>query len=1091
MQLSFLSPLSAKGGSIKTKNIIAMKLLTLLLTIGFSVTTVTSFSQNLSLASNNIYLEQAFKEISKQTGYNFIYTTEQLSKSHPVNINVKKASLTRVLSICFKGQPLTYTIDNHYIIVKDKASELVNTTVINTENNFSGRVIDENGKAVAGATVIIKGSNTAVATNETGSFQFSNLKPGDVIVVTNVGFEPKEFKVRDERNVVIQIQSAVGKLDAAIIIAYGKTTRRLSTGNVTKISNEEIERQPVSNPLATLQGRVAGLFVNTQNGLPGGNINVLIRGKGSINAGTEPLYVVDGIPFNATPLNLAFSTLSDGIGGSTSPLNSINPGDIESIEVLKDADATAIYGSRAANGVILITTKKSAGGKTKFDINIYTGVSRIATLPKLLNLSQYRALRREGFMNSGVEPTADNAPDLVTWDSTKGTNWPKYVLGGTAANTNVQASLTGGNEFVNFLMSGNFRTEGTILPGDQNYRRGGFHIMLQHTSLNKKLSIEFSSTYTGDNNKLLASTIFSLLTLPPNTPVYDSNGNYNWVGIDNINPAAVLHQKSKSITSNLLSNLMVRYKLTEHLQLKTSFGYNKLQMDQVLTYPKNSINPDFGSSSYAYYGDNRHQTYIIEPQLEYSKAFKKASVNFLLGSSWQKSQQIGDFISGSNYSNDELLEYSGAAGNVYATNSFIAYKYASIFGRANYNYDNRYIVTASMRRDGSSRFGPAERFGNFGAVGVAWLFNKEKFFKQISLISFGKLRLSYGVTGNDLISDYQYLSTYGTTGANYQNLTSLAPLRIANDNFGWESNRKFESALELGLIKNKLLFTVVWYRNRSGNQLVDMPLPYTSGPFGHYQANLPALVENRGWEIEATSFAIKQEKVSLSFYGNLTLPKNKLLKYPGLESSGYANTYVIGKSLDILKAYDFLGINSKTGLPEYSDVNNDGVITAPEDYTIIGKTSPSYYGGIGSDFNYSNFQLNIFFQFSKQFARGQATIPGLRSNQFPGSLDRWQNSGDISQVPKATVTPTMEYFFLAQSDAVFYNASYLRLKNVSVSYNLKSKGLQKLHLTNCRLFTEGQNLITWRKKNNLYDPETALQGIGLLKSFVFGINFSF
>ena len=1062
----------------------------ILLTLFAAFLTIGSiYGQKINLSLNNVSLEKSFKEIRKQTGFSFVYTRQQINKAHTVSINVKDASLSQVLDICFNNQPLTFNIDNKYIIVKDRVQE--NLSPKASYIDITGKVTNTQNEPVVGATITVKQTNVATSSDEDGKFTLTDLKKNDALVITSIGYMQSDVTLNGSTNLIIKLQTNITRLDETVIVAYGKTTRRLNTGNVSTISGEVINQQPVSNPLTAIQGRAPGVFVNTENGLPGGNIQVQIRGKGSINAGTEPLYIIDGIPFISTPLNSTFSTLSDGIGGSTSPFNSINPADIESIEILKDADATAIYGSRAANGVILITTKKGTGGKTKFDFNLYSGFSRLADFPKLLILSEYLKIRKEGFNNDGLTPTVDNAPDLLVWDTTKATDWPKYILGGTAVNTNAQASVSGGSQFTNFLLSGSLRKENTILPGDSKYQRAGIHFALEHTSTNRKFSIKFSSSYSVDKNNLISSNIFSIYTLPPNLPIYDNGGNYNWVGVDGVNPKAILLQKSKSITNNLLSNMILQYEILPNFFVKSSFGYTRIEMDQVLTYPQSSLDPDYGLTSYSYFGNNSNTTFIVEPQLEYSKKIKQSKFKILLGTSWQSSIRNGNFISASDFNNDALLEYVGAAGNITASNIYKEYKYSSIFTRLNYDLKEKYILNVSMRRDGSSRFGPGKQFGNFGAVGGAWLFSKENIFRSLDFLSYGKIRASYGITGNDLINDYQYLSTYGTSGNSYQGVVGLTSLRIANSNFGWENNKKFEAAIELGIIKDKIVITTAWYMNKSGNQLIDYPLPYTSGPFGHYLANLPALIKNTGWEFELNSVLINHNKILWSISGNLSVTKNKLLKYPELESSSFASSYVIGEDLSIKRALHFTGINVQNGLPEYMDVNGDGVISAPEDYKTVGKTSPYYYGGFGSEFKFSRFQLNIFFQYSKQYAQGIATFPGLQYNLFDMSLARWQKPGDITTIGRSTTTPGSEYFNLPQSDAAFYNASYTRLKNLRLSFSISRKSLEKLKLSNCMFYIEGQNLITWRKDNGLFDPETSLLGIPPLKSFVGGFEITF
>lgn len=1039
--------------------------------------------QLITFSVKNERLEKVFLLIEQQSDYHFIYTTEQVEKAKPVTLSVSNEQLSAVLNKCFAGQPLLYNINEKNITVKEKK-------IVAAERPLRGKVLNEKGEPAAGVTIQVKGTNKLTAADINGDFYLADISSDDILIISGVEIETLQISVSGRDFISVTAHLKISTLDETVVIGYGKTTKRISTGNISKISAEEIARQPVPNPLSALQGRAAGVFVTTQNGMPGGNITVQIRGKGSINAGTDPLYVVDGVPFISTPLNLSLNVLSTGIAGSTSPLNSINPSDIESIEILKDADATAIYGSRAANGVVLITTRKGKAGKSKFDINIYHGINRLSNLPEMLNPEQYLAIRREAFQNDGITPTEFNAPDLMVWDTAKSTDWVKYILGRTASVLNVQGGISGGNELTNFLITGNYRTESTILPGDQRYTRAGAHVMLQHRTADKKFSIELSSNYSSDNAKLLPSSVFGILNLPPNLPLYDSLGKYNWTGVEDVHPAAVLKQRSKSQTEYFLNNLVLRYEILPYLYVRTSLGYSKIQLDQVMTYPLISLNPNYGSLSYAYYGNNKHRSYIIEPQLDFSKKLNGSNIQMLVGGTWQNSIREGSLTTGSNYNNDELIEYASSAGTVSVTNIYTQYKYASLFGRFHYDYKEKYILNASIRRDGSSRFGPGNQIGIFGAVGMAWVFSREKFLNKSSFLSYGKIRGSYGITGNDQITDYQYLSTY-RTGSVYQDITGLNPSRVANADFGWESNKKLEIGLETGFIKDRILLTISWYRNRSGNQLIDYPLPLISGPFGSYQANLPALVENKGWEFELNVAAIKKEKLQLNVFGNISIPKNKLLKYPGLESSSFANKYVIGEDLSIKKAFHLISINSQTGLPEYEDVNTDGVISAPADYTIVGTTAPLHFGGFGSNFHYGQFEASIFFQFSKQFAQGTSTIPGIMYNQFAHVADRWNKPGDISAIPKATTIPTSVYSKLASSDAAFYNAAYTRLKNVSLAYSLPLSVSRKLKLRSCRFYVEGQNLITWSKQANLYDPETGISGIAPLKSIVWGIHLTF
>lgn len=1067
--------------------LLPMKLIILFITVFVLQAKSGSYAQTVNLALTNVSLETVFKEIKQQTGYRFIYTREELRMGHAVSVHVRGAELKDVLDLCFENQPLYYVLDAPYVIIRVK-------TVLSKESaepasaiDVNGVVVNERGEILAGITVQIKGSRITSFTDEQGRFSFKNIAVNDVLQFSSVTTDYFEQQVSGGTMRIV-LQTKIGKLDEVHVIAYGSTTQRLNTGNVSRIEQKEIDRQPVTNPLAAMQGRVAGLFVTTQNGLPGGNITVQIRGRGSINSGTEPLYVIDGVPFQSVPMNNSFGTLTTGVTGSISPLNSLNPSDIESIEILKDADATAIYGSRGANGVVLITTKKGKAGKTKVDINVSTGVNRASVLPAMQGLKDYLTMRREGFANDQVQASVQNAPDLLLWDTSKASDWVRYLLGGNASVTDARMSLSGGSAQTNFLLSGFFRKEGSILPGDLNYTKGGAHVFVQHNSSDKKFGVELSSSYSADENHTLASSVFSILTLPPNFPTYDVNGDFNWTGVSDMNPEAALLRKANYETRSLISNVVLRYTLFKGAIFKTSVGYNRTETDQVMIFPKRSINPLYGSESYAYYGRNSNELLVAEPQLEYKYQQGKQHYQFFTGATWQVHQREGSFITGKNYSNEQLLEYAGAAGTVTASNQYSEYKYASVFGRIKYDYAERYLLQLQARRDASSKFGPGRNAGNFWSAAAAWNFSKEAFLKDNPVISYGKLRASYGTNGNDQIQDYQYLSTYRASSSVYQGVTSLSPSRIANSLFGWESSRKFETGLETGFYNNRILFTASYYIQRSSNQLVEYPLPYMSGPFGYYIANLPAVIENKGWEFDGDAQLLKSKQLKWSVQANLSLPQNKLVRYPGLASSSYAYTYAVGEDINVRRGLHYLGADEQTGLPLYEDINKDGQISLPEDYIIMGKTSPVYYGGAGTDLSWKGFELSVFFQFTKQMGTSSVSSAGSMNNQYADVLLRWQKAGDVTTVPRASVNQPTGYSYLLLSDAAFRKAGYVRLKNVSLSYRLPMNVLEKLHLQTVRFYAEGQNLFTWYRMKNIPDPETGYNGIGVLRTIVAGIS---
>jgi TonB-dependent SusC/RagA subfamily outer membrane receptor len=570
-----------------------------LLTILISLTALSqSTDTKISLSVTNAPIEAVFKEIKKQTGYEFVYTRSQIKKSVPVTLQFQSAPLNQILEACFKDQPFTYVIEGMYIVIKEKQSSPKSQI---EKIPLSGRILDEMRSPVEAATVQVKGSDKATSSNALGEFSFPEIDGNITVVVSSVGYQTKEITVKDKSFITVTLMRTITKLDETIIIAYGTTTQRLNTGSVGKITSKEIENQPVSNPLATLQGRIPGLLVTQGSGISGSTFKVEIRGQSSIGAysnapypvGNEPLYIIDGIPYTAgTKLNEvlnASTTPGDARSGGLSPLNLINPSEIESIEVLKDADATAIYGSRGANGVILITTKKGKVGKSKFEINIYSGASWVTRTLNLLTTSEYITMRKEAFRNDGITPTVVNAPDLLIFDTVSYTDFKKQFNAKNAKTFDVQTTYSGGNKGTQFLVGSGYHAEESLLPGDFKNRRPSMYLNLNHASDNNKFRIGFSSNYSYNNNNLTSLDLTQFVSsLPPNTPpLMNANGELLWEygGVALFNPFAYLNQKYESKADNLMSNLSLYYEPAKNLQFKASFGFNSLNVNESSILP--------------------------------------------------------------------------------------------------------------------------------------------------------------------------------------------------------------------------------------------------------------------------------------------------------------------------------------------------------------------------------------------------------------------------------------------------------------------------------------------------------------------------
>lgn len=948
--------------------------------------------------------------------------------------------------------------------------------LITQQQSVTGTVRDAQGP-LPGVTVTIQGKNTATLTNDKGQFTLP-AAIGEMLMFSYLGYKETSFTVTGYTPVSITLQEDATELKEVTINAgYYTVKDKERTGSIARITAGDIENQPVTNVLAAMQGRMAGVDIIAASGVPGSGFEVKIRGQNSIMAGNAPLYIIDGVPYDSRSLGARNSSGTIIPEGNISPLNAINPAIIESVEVLKDADATAIYGSRGANGVVLITTKRGKQGKTNFTIGSSTGIAHITRTRDLLNTEQYLEMRREAFANDGITAYPANAYDVNgTWDQNRYTNWQKELIGGTAHVREVQASVSGGSESTQLLLSGMYHNETTVFPGNFNYDRISVNSNIRHSSASKRFHVAFSAGYTIENNHLPGNDLTSnAIRLAPNAPaLYDEAGNLNWQNSTWTNPLAQLEGKYTNNVNNLVANTVLSYRLFNDFEIKLNTGYNYTVLEDNKTIPHTVYNPAFGlnsSVSQSYTHSGNRNSFIVEPQLHWTRKSENNMWNVLFGSTFQSQKNEMLTLLGFGYANNSFLGNLNAASTLIILNeNNQEYNYQSVFARVNYAFRNKLFFNATGRRDGSSRFSTGNRYGNFGALGAAWLFSEEL---NLSWLSFGKLRGSYGVTGNDQIGDYQYLQTYTISDYPYNGNIGLQPARLYNPHFKWEENVKKEAALELGLFNQRISLAVAYYNNRSSNQLINYTLPGTTG-FTSIQANLDAVVENSGWEFELTGTIIRGNNLKWNTSFNISLPKNKLLEFPGLKDSSYANQFVIGKPLSIYKLYKLNRVNPETGLFEFEDYNGDGLITGAEDRQYIADFTPKFHGGIANTLSYKNWTLDVFFQFVKKegFNEFFGSQPaGTMINQPVAALNRWQEPGDRAAMQQFTTGANPEAFLaysqFTQSSGTVSDASFIRLKSMALSYTLpfgKDTG------NSCRIFMQGQNLLTFTRFKG-GDPE--------------------
>jgi TonB-linked SusC/RagA family outer membrane protein len=1045
-----------------------------LLLAGFLQASATGYTQGkITLSLKNAPLEKVFAAIETQSGYSIWYDNTVLENTEPMDIQIRDVSLEQALTMICDQQPIGFHIVGKMVTISKKKLSPVNSPAAKID--VRGRVVNEKGDPGAGVSVSIKGSHTGSKTDMAGFFELTGVDENSTLIFSGANIETLEEKLNGRKEITVTVKIKLSKLDEVDIIGYGTTTKRLNTGDVSTVRSDIIAEQPVSNVLAALEGRVPGLVITQDNGIAGSTFHVQIRGQNSINSGNDPLYIVDGVPFNSLPLTQNHLT-----SFQLSPFNSLNPSDIDNVSILKDADATAIYGSRGANGVILITTKKGKAGKTNLDINVNTGPGQVTRTLRLLNTQQYLAMRHEAFINDSYTPTLRRDADILVWDTTRYTNWQKVLIGNTMHSTDAQVGLSGGNAFTQFLISGNFHYETSVFPGDFADTRGGLHFNLSHSSQNRKFTISFSSSFTMDQNNLPAEDLAIYeLYLPPNAPpIYDSAHKINWAGNTWNNPLAATLTQYNTRTDNLISSMNLNYSIGKGLMFRAGLGYTQTWMNEAVLSPETSLNPSYGLHSSALFGNNQLKTWNIEPQLEYIIQAGPGRLNVLAGMTLQQTTEKGYALNASGYSTDELLPtLAGASLVTTAGLTDYQYKYSALFGRINYNISDQLIFNFTGRRDGSSRFGPGKQFANFGAVGAAWVFSKQEWLsRNFSYLSFGKLRSSYGTTGNDQIGNYQFMSSYSPGFYPYQNTIGLLPNNLTNPDYSWEVNQKLEVGLDLGFMKDRLLASVSYYRNRSSNQIVSYPLPGTTG-FSSITANLPAMVQNTGWEVELNATLIKNLSFGWKASFNISFPGSKLISFPDLENSQYANLYIVGQPLKITKLNNLKGVDPTTGLYIFLDAKGNETSNPiyPTDNTHVVDLSTKYYGGLSNSFQWRGWQVDIFFQFTKHpgFLLLPANAPGQKSNQNISVLGRWQQTGDISTVQKFTATFSDGFYAYqnAQNPLSISDGSFIRLKNLALSYRFSAARLKSMHLTALRFYIQGQNLFTLTSFDGS-DPET-------------------
>jgi TonB-linked SusC/RagA family outer membrane protein len=965
------------------------------------------------------------------------------------------------------------------LFVQQQHAQAQTTPLINS--TLTGTIRDaKTNETLPGVNVRINGTTHAALTDNNGIFKFiTGQKFPYTLTISFVGYKTIQL-VAEGSPIEAKLEELVNNLNNIVVVGYGTQKKSDFTGSLSSVPTE-LKGLPVSSPDRLIQGAVPGAQVTQSSGQPGGGVSIRVRGGTSINAGNEPLYVIDGFPiYNGD------ASVDAGItnGPAINPLSGINPADIESIDVLKDASATAIYGSRGANGVILITTKR--GSKNNFSINYngYYGTQRVAKKIKLLNAEQWGALKNDALKDAGKAPFyTQNELDQLA----EGTDWQEAAFR-DAPIQNHGLSISSGTEKTSILFSGNyFKQEGVVI--NTGFDRYAGRLNLNHEVNTKfKIGVYLNGSVT---SAVVApnGVVANILSMVPVVPVRDENGNFtanSSFGSTVANPIATLAlQTNQTKTTRFLFNSFGEYQIIEGLTAKVSLGTDIINNKQNRYLPSTLYESAPGGS--ASIGSLSTLNWLNENTLNYKKTFgDKHSLDILVGNTQQKSNTETVTAGASNFVSDAFTYNNIGSGTVLLipSSSNVEWTLQSYLARFNYGFDNRYLLTLTARADGSSRFGKNNKWGTFPSAAVAWNVSNESFLKNVKQISALKLRFSAGVTGNQEIDPYRSLSRLSSYRYSFGNtlVNGLATSSFANPDLTWEKTTQYNFGVDLDLFANRIQLTSDIYYKKTSDLLLEVPVPFSSSLTSAFQ-NL-GVVRNRGVELGLKTLNLTGE---FSWTSNLIFSanRNKILDLGG---AGYffvtdpaspttlpTQIIKVGEPVGAFYMYEADGVDPLTGLQKYKDLNGDGAITQDADRKIVGSSQPKFLASFTNTFKYKNLDVSIFLNASY----GNKIFNWTRANLELGTgytgavatlLNRWTPTNTITDVHKAIENPAVTI-----SDRFVEDGSFIRLKNISIGYTLPNGLLSKLKLSALRIYISGSNLLTWTDYTG-FDPEVNTNG---------------
>ena len=972
---------------------------------------------------------------------------------------------------------------------------------------ITGKVVDATGNALANASVLLKGTQIGTTTDANGNYSLSVPSTGRTLVFSSVQMKPEEESIGSRSIINVTLSAGDSSLEEVVIVAYGTQKKTNLTGSIATVSTKELENKPFTSVDKALQGQIAGLQSVASSGQPGASQSILIRGVSSISASNAPLWVIDGVPVNSGDASRLQTT--------SNLLSTLNPNDIESVTVLKDAASQSIYGSRAANGVIIITTKSGKAGKTKFRFDTEAGQSSTAYVNKKyipLNAADYFMITEEGYTNAGVAPASiattlaglgkGNGVDVSWYDSVqqKGTQ-QQYNL-----------SMAGGNDRTTYFLSGGyFSQDGTVINSKFERTNGAFRLNHKATD---RLTVNFnlSGGYVNQRAPLaggaFGNPVLSSFFMLPSNRIHNADGTWNYNTSGGLHNVVALTEIDKRLLRemSMRGNLSGTYKILDNLTFKTSFSgdYNNLEEDQY-NNPFHGDGKASNGRAFSYY--TRYMNQVWTNTLNLQQNLTKngdVSLNALVGYESQSSKAYFSSVQNQDFPPTLLLTYPAVGARpVTATATISDYTFVSQFASANLGYKDRYIVSGSFRRDGSSRFGANNRYGDFWSVGGSWNVDREEFMKNQEFVSQLKLRASYGVNGNAGIGNYDWWPLYGY-GYNYNTQPGSAPSNVGDENLTWELNKPFNVGVDVSILKSRINFTADYYVRKSEDLLLNVPLSRTSG-FASAKRNLGAM-ENKGLELTLNAVPIRSADFSWIVDFNFATNENKITSLP--EGNDILDGLLIireGESIQSFYIRKYAGVDPANGDPLWYTNGKGGATTnvyATAERSIIGNALPKYFGSFTNSINFRGFtvEAQLYYNFGNyvydtwgSYYAGAGN--GQTFNKVNRVLDRWQKPGDITDMPKYVAGGNKSF----QNSSTFYLAKgdFIRLRNIQVGYKLPTAVLSKLNLTSAHFYVRGTNLWTWVKDKDLsFDPEQGTRSSTDLNVFIpktvsVGLNLSF